>query len=197
MTASARASPTRVSSISRFTCCSPKRWRATSRLIRLRGGLNARGEGADCSISLTSLWQRNEPCYLISSTRGRAGSCICLPSGAMHHENVQRARAMHALDAVEFDIAGGRGAGDEGDRASLGENGVAQVGDGFRHEVDDLRLKDNAQMIVWQQGNGASSLISAAVQHNSAGLRNAQRAAGQRAIAAIQLLVAERPGVRQ
>ncbi len=109
-------------------------------------------------------------------------SCTCLPSGVMHHENVQRARAMHTFDAVEFDIAGGRGAGYEGDRASFGENSVAQVGDGFRHEVDDLRLKDNAQVIVWQQGNGASSLVGPAVQHNGAGLCNAQRAAGQRAI---------------
>src|SRR3954464_9633806 len=49
--------------------------------------------------------------------------------GVFGDDDIERARAVDVLDAVKFDVGGGRGTGDERDRSALGGGG-RERGDG-------------------------------------------------------------------
>lgn len=72
---------------------------------------------------------------------------------------------MYAFDAVEFDVAGGRGAADPGQ----GTGGV-EAFHGFGDDADDPVAADDAQVVVGDQSQGAAALVPACVEDDRAGL---------------------------
>jgi hypothetical protein len=104
---------------------------------------------------------------------------------------VQVARAVHALDADQLDVAGGGRPGDQRVRARRIEDGerVRQVG-------DDLVGADHDQVEVGHQGERAAPLTRAVVEDDGAGFRDRDRAAGQHPGDIIELAYRQR-GIAQ
>src|ERR1700759_1755206 len=86
-------------------------------------------------------------------------------------EDVEVAGAVDAFDPDELDVAGGRGAGDEGVRAGRVEAGerVGEVG-------RDLTGLDDDQVEVGDQGERAAALAGAGVEDDRPGLGDRDRA---------------------
>src|SRR3954471_5925449 len=96
---------------------------------------------------------------------------------ADHDEDVELARAMDALDALELDVRRGRGAGDEGDGLRVARGGLEggdRVGDGG----DDLLRVDHAEVVVGDECERAPAGFRATVEDDRAGLGDRERAAG-------------------
>src|SRR5215467_5772278 len=108
--------------------------------------------------------------------RGQAGS----GSG---EDDFQSPRAVHALDAVEFDVAGRRRAADPG----AGPAGF-QALQGLRDDPDDLAGVQDAQVVVGDQAQRAAALARAAVQDNSPGLRDGHRGGGDHTVGGVERL---------
>src|SRR6266566_3411778 len=88
-------------------------------------------------------------------------------------QHVQVARAVHALDPDELDVAGGGGTGDEGVRP-----GRVEPGERVRQVRGDLVLAHHDQVEVGHQGERAAALTQAVVQDDGPGLGDGDRAAG-------------------
>ena len=88
-------------------------------------------------------------------------------------DDVQPAGAVHALDPAELDVAGGRGSADPGLRAARVEpgEGVGDVG-------HDLVLAHDADVQVGQQGDDPAALARPVVEHDGAGLGDADGGGG-------------------
>jgi hypothetical protein len=82
---------------------------------------------------------------------------LLLAESSMDDKDMQRARTMHTLYTVEFDIAGGRWAGNERDGASLLDR-FMQACDGFWNEIHNLILIHHTEMVVGEQRNSTATL---------------------------------------
>ena len=89
----------------------------------------------------------------------------------------QGAGPVYALDAVELDVAGRRGAGDPGERAVR-----AQPREGGRHVVDDVLGAHQADACVGHQRVRTPPAQRAALQNDRAGLGHADHASGEHGI---------------
>src|SRR5438270_620452 len=98
---------------------------------------------------------------------------------------------MHALDAAQLDIAGGRWTGDEGEWPPFSMHCIRESRDRLWHEIHDLVFIDHTEVVVWEQRNGTAALMCTIVQHDRTRLGNTQRAARQDPIALIQLLIGQ------
>ena len=93
---------------------------------------------------------------------------------------------MDALDAAELDVAGGGGSADPGLRAV----GV-QAGEGLGDVAYDLVLVDDADVQVGQQGDHPAALAGAVVEHDGAGLGDADRGTGDDRVDGVELGVGQ------
>ena len=82
-------------------------------------------------------------------------------------------RAVHALDPVELDVAGGAGSADPGQRAGRVQH-VERVG----HVGDHLGRLDDADVAVGDEGDRATALTGAVVEDDRAGLGDAETRPG-------------------
>src|SRR5947209_11833971 len=114
-----------------------------------------------------------------------------------YHQHIQSAWAMRSLDSIQLDIGGGRWTRDECDGLSPANCCIVQSCDSFWNKIHDLIFINNTQVVVWEQRNGASSLVGAVIQHDGPRLGNAERTTCQHSVAAIQLLVGQRIGIGQ
>src|SRR6516162_10397762 len=102
-----------------------------------------------------------------ASARARSPGSSVAPVAA-GQEDVQGARAVHALDPDQLDVAGGGGAGDEGVRA-----GRVEPGERLGQVRGDLIFAHDDQVEVGYQGERAAALTRSAgavVQDDRAGL---------------------------
>ena len=60
-------------------------------------------------------------------------------------------RPVNTLHPAELDVRGGRGAGDERDRAGGIGGGGAEPGNGLGDEADHLVFTDDAEVVVGQE----------------------------------------------
>ena len=109
-------------------------------------------------------------------------------SVVVNQEDMQGSWAVDTFDAGEFDVTGGRGAGDEGDRT---RRRSGKLGDAFRDDANDLLGEDDAEVAIRHEGERTASLVRTAVEHDGTGLRDGKGAAGQHAVALVKLLVGE------
>ncbi len=100
-------------------------------------------------------------------------------------EHLEGSRPMNTLDPVKLDVRGGRGAGNERDRAGGITSGGVQTGHGLRHQPDHLVVADDAQVVVGQQADGAAALAWSAVENNRPCLRDTHRGRREHAIAVL------------
>ena len=77
----------------------------------------------------------------------------------MHDYDVEEARAVDAFDARHFDVCGSGWAGDECRWKAVGE-----LLDGLGNGLNDLRLADDAEVVIGQKREAASSLTRAMLQ---------------------------------
>src|SRR5262245_43956532 len=101
---------------------------------------------------------------------------LTVAPGLARDEDVQVAGAVHAFDADQLDVAGGRGAGDQRVRAGGVEPGKRAGDVGF-----DLAGLDDDQVKVGHQGERAAPLTGAVVEDDGAGLGDRGGAAGDHA----------------
>src|SRR3954452_475537 len=71
-------------------------------------------------------------------------------------DHVEVARPVDALDAVEFDVRGGRRAGDERDRATVARGG-RERGDRVRNGRDDVLGEDDADVVIGHERERAAA----------------------------------------
>lgn len=88
---------------------------------------------------------------------------------------------MDALDAVQLDVGGRRGAGDEGDRPPHRRE-LPDPLDRLRDKLDDLLLADHADVQVGHEAERTAALGGASGQHDRAGLGDRDRRAGEDAV---------------
>src|SRR4051812_33119502 len=104
----------------------------------------------------------------IADLRGITASKAPSPSarGALaDQDDVEGAGAVDAFDAVEFDVAGGGGAGDPGCRAVW-----VEAGEGLGEGVHDLvGCVDDADVVVGDEGEDAAALVGCCVEDEGAG----------------------------
>src|SRR4029077_3000562 len=101
-------------------------------------------------------------------------------SGA-YEDDLEGAGAVHPLDLVQFDVAGGGRAADPGQGAS----GV-QPGQGLGDQADDLVGPYQAQVVVGDQRQGATSLVRQSVEDDGARLGDRDGSAGDDAVHAVE-----------
>ena len=94
----------------------------------------------------------------------------------------QRARAVHALDPVELDVAGGRRPADEGQRA-----GRLEPGQHLGHGVHDLVGAHHADVRSGTRRDRAAALVGRAVERDRAGLRAGRRAGGDHGVEPVEV----------
>ena len=83
--------------------------------------------------------------------------------------HVQGPGAVDAFDSGHFDVRGGGGAGDCGDRQSLEWFHLAdRFGDGFNH----LAFEYYAEVVVGNQGDRAASFVWRVAQEDGSGERD-------------------------
>src|SRR4029077_10491769 len=99
----------------------------------------------------------------------------------LDQDDLEGAGAVHPLDPVQFDVAGGRRAADPGQGAS----GV-QPGQGLGDQADDLVGPDQAQVVVGDQRQGATSLVRRTVEDDGARLGDRNGGAGDDAVHAVE-----------
>ena len=95
---------------------------------------------------------------------------------------------MNALDASHLDIGCGRGARD-GRQGKVAHGG--HDSDGFRHSLNNLFGKDDAEVVIGNQADGPARFFFGVAQDNGAGLGNGQCARGDHSLKAVQLVVIE------
>jgi hypothetical protein len=90
---------------------------------------------------------------------------------------------VHALDAIELDVARGARPGDKGEWPAGALQGADRVG----HRGDDLAALDDADVEVGHQGQRPAARTLAAVEDDRAGLGDGQRAAGDGAVERVEI----------
>src|SRR5215203_4880963 len=134
-----------------------------------------------------------EPPATEAGGRGVGGSNGTYRPPSADDQDLQRARAVHALDPVELDVRGRRRTGDKGDGPALALDRSLQADEGLGDEAHYLPLAHDAQMVVGQERERPAALRPAGIEHDGARLGYAERAARQHAVALVELLV-RKPG---
>src|SRR5215469_16809520 len=89
----------------------------------------------------------------------RVGSGDAAGRDLADHDDLERARAVDALDPVELDVAGRRWPADPGQAPSRVEQG-----DRLRHQAYDLVGAQNAQVVVGDQRDSTTTLSRATIE---------------------------------
>src|SRR3954454_22295062 len=100
--------------------------------------------------------------------------------------DVELARAVDALDAVELDVRGGRRAGDERQRSVR-----IEPGDRVRDGGDDLLGADDADVVIGDERERSPAGCRAAVEDDRAGVGDRERAAGDHRVERFELAYRE------
>jgi hypothetical protein len=97
---------------------------------------------------------------------------------------------VNPFDAVQLDVAGRAWAADPGEGAA-GVDGWLEDVDRFHYTVHHLVFKDDADVVVGDEGDGPSPLGRAGVEDDGSGFRDGNRAARDDAVDFIQGFVGE------
>src|SRR3954452_19233206 len=96
----------------------------------------------------------------------------------LDYEDVELARAVHSLDALELDVGRGARPRDEGDRPAL-TRGWLERRDRLGHARHDLLGAHDADVVVGYEGERAAAGFGAAVEDDRARLGDRERTACQ------------------
>src|SRR4051812_13450281 len=108
-------------------------------------------------------------------------------AGRLDEQDLEAPRPMNPFDPIELDVAGGARPRDEGERPARALQGTDRLG----HGGDDLGALDEAHVQVGDEGQRTPARAFSAVEHDGAGLRDGQGAAGEGAVEGVEGVRAE------
>lgn len=97
-------------------------------------------------------------------------------------DDIEAAGAVDAFDAFEFDVGGGAGPADHGQRP-----GAIDTDQCLREDADDVGGPDDADVVVRDQGDGTPALAGAGVEDDGAGHGDRDGAGGDHGVDGVQI----------